>query len=91
MDFHKKVWPEVLEITKQSNIRNHTIYCWNGLLFRYFEYVGNDFEGDMAKLNADKNLQAWMKIIEPMLSPVENCPEGQLWSPIDEIGHWDYL
>ena len=47
---HADVWPDVLKQIYQSNIRNYSIYRYGELLFSYFEYVGEDFEGDMAKM-----------------------------------------
>jgi len=46
--YHAKVWPEVLATITACNIRNYSIYHREGVLFAYFEYVGRDFEADMA-------------------------------------------
>ena len=45
---HAAVWPDVLKMIKDCNIRNYSIYYHNGLLFSYFEYVGGDYEADMS-------------------------------------------
>ena len=42
--YHAAVWPEVLAMITECNIRNYSIYHKDGLLFAYFEYVGNDFD-----------------------------------------------
>ena len=34
-------------------------------LFSYFEYVGGDFEGDMAKIAADPKTQEWWALCKP--------------------------
>jgi len=47
-ELHKNVWPDVLEQIHRSNIRNYTIYYNDGLLFSYYEYIGDDYEKDMA-------------------------------------------
>lgn len=47
---HANVWPEVLKVLHDSNIRNFSMYRYGELLFEYLEYVGNDFESDMKKL-----------------------------------------
>jgi L-rhamnose mutarotase len=54
---HEAVWPAVLNKIKECNIRNYSIYLYDNLLFAYFEYVGNDFEADMAKMAADPMTQ----------------------------------
>lgn len=39
---HAAVWPGVLAKIKECNIRNYSIYYKDGLLFSYFEYIGDD-------------------------------------------------
>ena len=53
--YHAEVWPKVLERIELSNMRNYVIYYSKklGLLFSHFEYVGTDFDADMAKIAAD--------------------------------------
>ena len=48
--YHAKVWPEILAMITACNIRNYSIYLKDGLLFTYFEYVGSDYDADMAKM-----------------------------------------
>ena len=43
---HANVWPEVLKVLHDCNIRNFSMYRYGELLFDYFEYVGRDFESD---------------------------------------------
>ena len=40
--YHAAVWPEVLAMIRQCNIRNYSIYLKDDLLFGYFEYHGTD-------------------------------------------------
>src|SRR6266513_1566379 len=47
---HAAVWPEVLATIHACNIRNYSIFRHEHLLFAYFEYVGEDFASDMAKM-----------------------------------------
>ena len=54
---HADVWPDVLAQIATSNIRNYSIYRYGDLLFSYFEYVGDDFDGDMAKMAEDPTTQ----------------------------------
>jgi L-rhamnose mutarotase len=56
---HAAVWPEVLDMIHQCNIRNYTIFRHGSTLFAYFEYVGEDYEADMAKMAADPKTQEW--------------------------------
>jgi L-rhamnose mutarotase len=83
------VWPEILQKIKECNIQNYSIFHKDGLLFAYFEYVGDDFESDMAKMAADPKTQEWWSIMEPMQQPVENRKEGEWWANMDEVFHLD--
>ena len=57
--YHAAVWPEILDMIAQCNIRNYSIYHKDYMLFAYFEYIGDDFDGDMAKMAADPMTQKW--------------------------------
>ena len=56
---HREVWPGVLERLSSSNIRNYSIYRHGELLFSYMEYVGEDYDVDMALIAADPITQRW--------------------------------
>jgi L-rhamnose mutarotase len=62
---------------------------FDGLLFHYFEYVGDDYEADMTKMAAHPKTQQWWEIMMPMQEPLETCAEGEWWAEMEEIGHWD--
>jgi L-rhamnose mutarotase len=85
--FHARVWPEILGMIRQCNIRNYSIYHKDGILFAYFEYAGSDFEADMAKMAADPKTQEWWAIMKPMQEPVETRAEGEWWATMEEVFH----
>ena len=87
--YHTAVWPEVLETIKQCNIRNYSIYLMGEFLFAYFEYIGEDFDADMAKMAADPETQEWWAIMEPMQKPLEARAEGDWWATMEEVFHTD--
>jgi L-rhamnose mutarotase len=87
--YHAKVWPEVLATITACNIRNYSIYHKDGQLFAYFEYVGTDFDADMAKMAADPKTQEWWAIMKPMQAPVKNRKEGEWWADMQEVFHLD--
>jgi len=86
---HADVWPDVLKRIHDSNIRNYSIYRYGELLFAYMEYIGTDFEADMAAMAADPVTQDWWKICMPLQSPVPDRAEGEWWADIPEIFHTD--
>lgn len=87
--YHAAVWPDVLKMITACNIRNYSIFHRDGLLFAYFEYTGEDFDADMAKMAADQATQQWWAIMEPMQQPVENRREGEWWAHMEEVFHLD--
>ena len=86
---HAEVWPDVLKMIEECNLRNYSIYRYGDLLFAYFEYHGDDFEGDMAKMAADATTQKWWDVCMPMQNPVEDRAEGEWWKTIEEVFHTD--
>ena len=87
--YHAHVWPEVLDMIRQCNIRNYSIFHKDGYLFAYFEYVGHDFAADMARMAAHPKTQEWWTIMEPMQDPLETRAEGEWWANMEEVFHTD--
>ena len=87
--FHSAVWPEVLEMIRNCNIRNYSIFLKDDLLFGYWEYHGTDFQADMAKMAANPKTQEWWKIMEPMQRPFESRASGEWWASMEEVFHLD--
>ncbi len=87
--YHAAVWPEILDMISQCNIRNYSIFYKDHKLFAYFEYVGDDFDADMAKMAADPKTQEWWDIMMPMQEPVETRAEGEWWATMEEVFHTD--
>jgi L-rhamnose mutarotase len=87
--YHAAVWPEVLEMIGKCGIRNYSIYFKDGFLFSYFEYCGDNFEADMAKMAADAKTQEWWAIMEPMQEPLPTRKPGEWWAEMEEVFHVD--
>lgn len=87
--YHAAVWPKVLQTIEACGIRNYSIYHHHGTLFAYFEYVGHDYEADMAKMAADPTTQEWWAIMKPMQLPLETRVEGEWWAEMEEVFHTD--
>jgi len=87
--FHARVWPSVLAQIRHCNIRNYSIFLKDGYLFSYFEYIGDDYAADMAKMAADPITQAWWAIMMPMQEPLATRAEGEWWASMDEVFHLD--
>jgi L-rhamnose mutarotase len=87
--YHTGVWPEVLRKIRECNIRNYSIFHHEGLLFAYFEYIGEDFDADMARMAADPKTQEWWAIMKPMQKPLEGLAPDEWWAGMDEVFHTD--
>lgn len=91
---HAAVWPDVLAQIHKSNIRNYSIFLrrlpdGNYYLFSYFEYIGEDYEGDMAKMAADPATQKWWEHCKPCQQPLPDVPDGDWWAAAEEVFHCD--
>jgi len=91
---HAAVWPDVLEMIRSCNIRNYSIYLRSlddgqHYLFSYFEYIGEDFAADMAKMAADPATQKWWDCCKPCQKPLKHRAPDEWWSPMEEVFHLD--
>ena len=86
---HADVWPGVLARINESNIHNYSIFHRNGQLFAYFEYVGEDFEGDMKNMADDAETQRWWDLMKPLQEPLADRAEVEWWSDMQEVFHSD--
>ena len=84
---HAAVWPEVLATIHACNIRNYSIFRHGTMLFAYFEYTGDDFDADMAKMAADPKTQEWWALCKPMQEPLPDRGKGEWWATMNEVFH----
>ncbi len=86
---HADVWPGVLDKIRQHNIRNYSIYHHDGWLFSYFEYIGEDFEADMAGMAEDETTQKWWAVVTPSLESWGPREKEKWWENCEEVFHCD--
>ncbi len=94
VELHAAVWPTVQKQISGSNIQNYSIYMGelddgNLYLFSYFEYTGDDFKADMARMAKDPETQRWWKETDPLQIPQKNRAEGDHWLAMKEVFHQD--
>lgn len=87
---HANPWPEVTKQITESNIQNFSIHKreLEGKLYliAYLEYVGDDFEADMAKMGEDEATQRWWAETDPCQIPLADAAEkGEIWSDTEEV------
>ena len=54
--------------------------------FGYYEYTGDDYEGDMAKLAAEPRNKEWLSVCDPMQIPLKGYKS---WAQMEEVYHND--
>ncbi|MEM9230651.1 MAG: L-rhamnose mutarotase [Pseudomonadota bacterium] len=88
---HANVWPEILDGISRSNIRNYSIFLKEpeNLLFGYWEYHGDDFAADAAKMAEDPMTQKWWALTEPCQKPFETRGKDEWWAMMEEVFHHD--
>ncbi len=86
---HAAVWPEILALISECNITNYSIFLKEpeNLLFGYWEYSGDDFEADMAKMAAHPKNKEWWAVCMPQQQPLETRKPGEWWAMMDEVFH----
>jgi L-rhamnose mutarotase len=90
LELHANVWPEVEAMSTECGIRNFTIFIRGDVLFGYYEYVGDDFEADQRRLDADPVSQRWWQLTDACQYGFDDdAPAGTQWQELDEVWHLD--
>lgn len=86
---HANPWPEVLKTIADCNLRNYSIFIHELTVFSYFEYVGKDYDGDMAKMEADPITQEWWKHTKPCFEKFAISPESEFYHDMKQIFYYE--
>ncbi|MEO5715157.1 MAG: L-rhamnose mutarotase [Luteolibacter sp.] len=89
MDACRKLFAAVPEevgaLYHRVRIRNMTRYLkelgGKPYLITYFEYVGSDFAGDIARIEAAEAMKNWRKSVEELLV----SPQARVWEDVEEV------
>ena len=81
--------PGVRDLLAQANMRNFSIFLQrlpDGKLhlFGYYEYHGDDYESDMARLAEEPRNKEWLATTDPMQIPL---PGQQGWKMMECVYH----
>lgn len=87
---HANAWPGVLSAIARANLTNYSIHLrtfddGRHYLFTYFEYVGENFEADMAEIARNEETQRWWDVCKPCLMPFDGLAPGDCWAPMEEV------
>jgi len=85
-EYHRNVWPEVLQSLSDSGIQNMEIYRISNRLFMIIE-VKDDFSfEDKAKLDANNTkVQDWEVLMWNYQQALPIAKPGEKWLPMDKI------
>ena len=89
LELHRAVWPRVEQAMTEGNIRNYSIFIIDDVLFGTYEYVGEDYDADMARIQADPTSREWWTRTNPCQVPFGTAPAGTLWREMDLAWHMD--
>ena len=82
---HGAPWPEVLQTIYDCNLRNYSIFRHGDLVFAYFEYVGEDYEADMAKMELCPHTQKWWTHTKPCFVKFSIRPDNEFYADMKQI------
>ena len=75
-----------LELILTYNIQNWTIYEKDGMVYFYYEYVGDDLRKDVTDLANTAGYQAFQNKIEPLFKSSDG-DKKQVWRYMQEVFH----
>ena len=83
---HANVWPDVLKTIKDCKLQNYSISIMGNMVVSYFEYTDEDFEADMAKMDADPITLEWWKHTKPCFVGHD---QGVYYEDLEEIFYFE--
>lgn len=89
---HAAVWPAVLKQIKDCNIADYSIFLDEAsmVLYATMKYTGSDFDGDMANMRANPEVQRWWAMTDGMQESFVEGSTGSMdpkgwWRPLEEV------
>lgn len=91
---HADPWQGVLDQLDRCNVRNYSIWLCElrpgeQLLFGYFDYVGDDFAADMARMGESETTQLWWDRTAPCQTPIATAGPDEQWVMMEELFYHD--
>lgn len=86
---HAAPWPGMDQALRDAGIRNYQIWLEETslMLFGCWDYVGTDFDADMARLGALPVTRAWLALTDPCQEPLVPGQTG--WSFLPQVYRLD--
>ena len=87
--YHANPLPGVNEMIKECHLSNYSIYRRGDYMFSYYEYNGENYDADMAKMAADPVTQEWWSLVIPLMQKIEDHTGDGVWAEMEEVYHLD--
>ena len=85
-EYHRHVWPEVLDRLRKVGIVNMRIYLLGRRMFMYMEAVdGFDPERDFAKLNDLPRYREWDELMRTLQERAPEARADEWWAQMEEV------
>ena len=88
VDVYTEKWAGVLQLIRDCNIQNYNIFIEDDVVFGYYEYVGDNYEADMAKMAADPLNQEWWSHTRPCFTKYKADSPEAFYTDMKQIFHW---
>ena len=86
---HSDVWPQVEATITECGIRNFSIFVLGDVIVGYYEYIGDDYDADQARMAEDPKTQEWWSYTAPCQLPFEPDSSAANWQEFEEAWHLD--
>jgi L-rhamnose mutarotase len=73
LEAHRKVWPEVLTLIKDSGVQREIIWIKDETLYVYI--MAEDFDKALGRQGETKLFQKWVEKMQPLLSEMQDYSE----------------
>jgi len=89
---HAQIWPDVARGLTENQLHNYSIWLQElapgeHYLFGCFEYTGDDFDADMARMNEDAMVQKWEQAAGDECLLKVSPDDEYWWVDLEEIFH----
>ena len=79
---HRNCWEEIRRIIKECNITHYSISLRGEDVYTYYEYVGEDYDADMKKMESYPIMWEWWSHTRPCFVGHE---EGKYYEDMSEV------
>jgi len=84
--WHKEVWPEILDSIRSSGITNMDIYRYSNRLFMIMEVDDSfSFEQKAAMDASNAKVQEWEELMWKYQKPLPGAKQGEKWMLMEPI------